>query len=109
MNTIVAHTPTPWLVFPDFPYRNDGGRIIIATPKQKDGEPWGTEVVNSRWGVTSPADAAFIVKAVNNHELLVAALKDAIEALSWYAEEKHQVAINALDAARDALSSATAK
>jgi 16S rRNA G527 N7-methylase RsmG len=55
------------------------------------------------WGKTCTK----LTRTETQRDTLKVALKDAIEALSWYAEEKHQVAINALDAARDALSSAT--
>ncbi|QPF86979.1 hypothetical protein IC762_12065 [Bradyrhizobium genosp. L] len=64
------HTPTPWK------WRNDFNHIQGAP---RDGE-WYGEAVTNYGGLAKPrtlgvANAAFIVKAVNNHDDLVKALK----------------------------------
>lgn len=61
----VAHTPTPWQVATHDTNRRivdkDWHSVCIATPKPSKPESW--------------ANAAFIVRAVNSHAALVAALQ----------------------------------
>jgi hypothetical protein len=86
------HTPTPWTVMAD-------GRHIVRNTKD------GTTIVAdcgepSRHFVKEPekGNAAFIVRACNSHEALVAALKAAMPALERSAENcaEHQSEVERL-------------
>jgi hypothetical protein len=58
------HTPTPWTIYDD----SDPLHIAIKGYYSDTG---GAHVAD----ILSPANAAFILKAANNHELMVAALE----------------------------------
>lgn len=62
----MSHTKTPWQV--SRAYADNGGKYISIDHDFKD------DVVNE-YGVVDWEDAAFIVKAVNSHEMLVEALE----------------------------------
>lgn len=65
-----AHTPTPW---------HTDGRSIVAAPTSylfPTGNKIGEVYWNSVQQNSPEADAAFIVRAVNSHAALVAALED---------------------------------
>jgi hypothetical protein len=67
---MAEHTPTPWRIRNDF-----GGGWIQGSPA--DGETYGDRVANlAKPKTIGAANAAFIVKAVNNHDALVEALED---------------------------------
>lgn len=66
---MTPHTPTPWEAWPDGPENRLGYRI--AQP--------GPNVVLARvdWkALNKEANAAFIIRAVNNHDALVEALRE---------------------------------
>ena len=66
----VTHTPTPWA--------NDGyGSLRGADGRQVD--VWGLSVAYAQRSPETEGNAAFIVKAVNAHDRLKAALEDMIE------------------------------
>lgn len=69
-----SHTPTPWRVIP--PSGNFTKSTLVAT---ESGSPFhhGDEIAD----VMDEANAAFIVKCVNTHELLIEGLKTAIKRL----------------------------
>lgn len=75
MNT-ATHTPTPWIVFdasaryPGIDGQNDTTVVVHGY----DGEACG---VRGSVHATALANAAFIVRACNAHDELVAALKEA--------------------------------
>lgn len=81
------HTPTPWAV--DF--RTD--RDIVQLPRGGDPEN-ANDLNNDSLAIAhTDADAAFIVRAVNAHDALVAALRALVDArdrphgfadLPWY-------------------------
>lgn len=73
----MTHTPTPWAI--------DGGDAIVAS----DGEQtvlWCPPGIYQ--GKNFRNDLPFIVKAVNSHEALVEALRDAEYVLTNLAEEE---------------------
>lgn len=84
----MAHTPTPWRVFT----ATNGLYIGV-------GEPNGEGILDAGFGVwregpEAIANAAFIVKAVNAHDELVAALQALISNLPY---QKHRdIALAAL-------------
>lgn len=61
MTTATNHTPTPWRI-------GDAGRTVFGPP---NGNPSPETVAH-----TSRANAAHIVRCVNGHDALVAALRD---------------------------------
>ncbi|MFK4647174.1 hypothetical protein ABIF96_005748 [Bradyrhizobium ottawaense] len=65
---MAEHTPTPWVAEPE--YENGNPTYI-----HKDGH--GIADCSMGYGMEDDANAAFIVKAVNNHEALVDRLKEA--------------------------------
>jgi hypothetical protein len=68
--TNAQHTPTPW--------RNDGLAVSDASTQSRITGPDGTQVATAYgWGDKglSHANAAYIVRAVNAHDELLAALK----------------------------------
>lgn len=81
-DTKVEHTPTPW-TYGDSDHNHnavvmtEGGNIIALCPKHGVGFTKPGEV--APWH-NANANAAFIVQAVNSHQALVEALKDA---LAW--------------------------
>jgi hypothetical protein len=60
-----AHTPTPWTALPD---ENGNETYIVGDRDQAVAD------CMMGYGVADDANAAFIVKAVNNHDALVKAL-----------------------------------
>lgn len=75
----MKHTPTPWHA-PGMGEIHDSDHNLIAhiafSTGEHDDDQVGTE-----------ADAKFIVRAVNSHEILIAALKRAREACAEYEGE----------------------
>jgi len=75
-----AHTPTPWELHGD-------GSLRICRPHALDPKgcrPVAEAEILGQLRPEAEANAAFIVRAVNNHESLVAALKaNALRAHRW--------------------------
>jgi len=71
------HTPTPWEVATGHPSR---GLFVLGPPDEHGYAPQICEVDKTE---DMEANAAFIVRAVNSHEALVAAL----EAVEWGSED----------------------
>jgi hypothetical protein len=78
----MTHTPTPW-------FDNDHGLIYGASIDWQDEAPVVADVIADRerqaFGImtdTERANIAFIVRACNAHDDLVASLKLALEALN---------------------------
>lgn len=63
---MTKHTPTPWQALPD----ENGNETYVVGPKDQ-----AVADCMMGYGVTDDANAAFIVKAVNNHKALVKALE----------------------------------
>ena len=95
MNTDTKHTPTPWAV--------DGRFGIVATEILNDGKPHVRDVATAGapWRTTEDnvANAAFIVKAANSHDALVAAAKWAIRALETKDDAAESYALRDLEVA----------
>lgn len=71
---MTEHTPTPWRI------RDDFGGWLQGSPLA--GETYGDRVANlAKPKGIGKANAAFICKAVNNHEALVNAVETACEYL----------------------------
>lgn len=70
-----AHSPTPWSVRP----AHDGS-FVIATGREAEG---GVVARRNSGSGTSLADAAFIVRAANSHDELVAALSALLAAYEY--------------------------
>lgn len=85
------HTPTPWAYRPnehdDWGWIRDADGNLAATAR--DGRVWSEDFDRYREAKTDPYEpnAAFICKAVNNHDALVQALKDALCELSHCAAQ----------------------
>ena len=69
------HTPTPWVCGPEY---EDGNPTYI----HKDGHAIAD--CSMGYGVEDDANAAFIVKAVNNHDALVQALQALVDNVNDY-------------------------
>jgi hypothetical protein len=69
---MAEHTPTPWICDSDaiMPISRDGVSIVARIPNHPDNK--------MNWA----ADAEFIIRAVNAHDAIVAALKVAEDVLS---------------------------
>lgn len=85
------HTPTPWCT------REDSSNCIAICFDPQHPNAEGDEVASVyREGIPTNdemrADAAFIVLAVNNHEMLIEALKDILNA----SNDPCEIAKNAL-------------
>lgn len=77
-----GHTPLPWVIAPACAF-NDGGAHIIFPASETGVNAWKMEyVAECGHGDTAWADAALIVRAVNSHADLLAALYGAADALS---------------------------
>lgn len=70
---MTEHTALPWSL------DDDGDTIYIWADAVKDYVALATDF---SWGAPHKANAAFIVKAVNNHDALMQALMDALCELS---------------------------
>lgn len=67
------HTPTPWAFEPDHSKR-DGSQFIFS---DADRDTWVATAENRETnGAEASANAAFIVRACNSHDALVAALRE---------------------------------
>jgi hypothetical protein len=80
--TIPAHTPTPWFYKPESQTRFDS----FSGEKSETIRPWIRDDKNNCIALTANGesayvDAAYIVKAVNNHEALREALENLLELL----------------------------
>jgi hypothetical protein len=78
------HTPTPWRTYEEdnlIVCFGEGDSICDCAP--------GSPFIKMP---TAMANAAFIVKAVNSHEILIAALKDILNA----SNDPYEIAKNAL-------------
>lgn len=75
------HTPTPWK---DGPVFGTEGRAVFYQDTTKPGK-WQRRL-DKAGGIFSLEDAAFIVRACNAHEELLAALK---RALPWVKDHAH--------------------
>jgi hypothetical protein len=105
--THAVHTPTPWkLATGPRTCFHPGNELSIYHTVESDGEtftPTIAEVWPSHDG-TALADAEFIVRAVNNHDALVAACEAALLALEFAAgpitrgeaQEKIEAALRAV-------------
>ena len=69
----MQHTETPWKLI------KDGCEHTIVKKNAKEGDEF--VLATSEWLTLKDEDAAFIVKACNNHEMLVDALEKALYAL----------------------------
>jgi len=81
---MAEHTPTPWRVKPDTTFI-----------EQFENRRWGLIVADCRMTDEGAANAAFIVKAVNNHEALVKELEAQRE---WLAGKETSAFLNGLPA-----------
>jgi len=72
----VNHTPTPWTV--------NGHCVIHKDPEHLVADC--CDDLMSKSGERAQADAEFIVKAVNNHDLMVELLRRLVKARDHYAE-----------------------
>lgn len=77
---MTEHTPTPWKAEEGYAGSGPFDRLTIGNSEVVVG------VIN-RLIPAGPANAAFIIKAVNCHEILVRALTDALCELSACAEQ----------------------
>jgi len=68
-----GHTRTPWIQRGQT-IRNENGQIIADCAARE-------ETIKPIGGAERDANAAFIVRACNNHEALLAAAKSAVEAI----------------------------
>lgn len=77
MNTTPSqkHTPGPWTYF----VGNADGRGLIRIEVDRSADGAGTHIASMQRGTQSEANAAFIVRACNAHDGLVAALETAKE------------------------------
>jgi hypothetical protein len=108
----VSHTPTPWAVEKNSVNAENGSVVSIAE--------CGFSVPGQSWSGTDystkehqAANADFIVRACNSHDLLVAALADALELLENHQNSAYCQAFRnsdeaVLDAARAALAASGA-
>ena len=76
----MSHTPTPWHLgvkeAHHCVYAANGDLICDASPFGKDD--------------TTKTDAAFIVRACNSHDALVAALDELLEHIEWRRRVEHE-------------------
>ena len=96
---MAEHTPTPWELF------DDSGVTAIINPRacsSKREIVFWTGFDASHYPKQAKANAAFIVKAVNNHDQMVKALEE-IEALGEKADLKNEIGIRAGNIAHAAL------
>ncbi len=70
---MTEHSPLPW-VFEDEYIRSHTGEIVADTYTMPTAEA----------GETMEANAAFIIKAVNNHDALVSAIREAESVIDGY-------------------------
>lgn len=92
---MTKHTPTPWEVFTD----NETGLFSIG---RKTSDYSGTEYGIVAESIDLKANAEFIVRAVNNHQALVEALNELVNAVSHI----QQVPMYKIQKALEALSKA---
>lgn len=84
-DTKIEHTPTPWILgkISDVGYSGAQAPCQIWTGK---GAGWGLVATTNHWCQAKPinsVDAAFIVKACNAHDELVAALDYALTQVEY--------------------------
>jgi len=77
----MTHTATPWRVMTGHPSR---GLFVVGPPDEHGYEPQVCEVDRAE---NVEANAAFIVRAVNSHSALLAALRTVEWAAEGYAAE----------------------
>ena len=101
----MKHTELPWHIggdgadiFSVGKQENQSDAIHIADVQPENSGLLGMSVVDA-------ANAAFIVKAVNNHERLLEALKD-LEIESSFAENKHHDLEDSIMRAKEAIKQA---
>ena len=87
------HTPTPWKVWENEIWESDDIIIHILKPRHKNGQITKESLSEAK------ANAAFIVKSVNNHDALLEALKIALEALEPLENEIAETAKDAIQTA----------
>lgn len=90
-------SPLPWLVGNEI-FVEDANLHTICVPYG-----YGDALDKSKLNAQTRANAAFIVRAVNNHERLVEALAKTVD---WLASYPSGGATNVYDAARAALAAA---
>ena len=98
----IKHTELPWRLWK----ANDDTWAICETKENGRHPYFATVSVGNMWGDEGKANAAFIVKAVNNHEKLLEALNDIIsesenhgcgsDTMSESLDEVRRVAIKAI-------------
>lgn len=103
-----GHTPIPWAVYPN-PMRSDG--VFVGTAEHTIEQIRRLDYIEEKerpikmifWCQVSPADGELIVRAVNAHDDMLAALSQII------AESAHDIApsLGALEVARAAIAKAT--
>jgi hypothetical protein len=81
----MTHTPTPWVALPTA--FNEGFTISAQPSPVLRGFTKQIAFVGDKADEETKANAAFIVKAVNAHDELVAALKGCLDALLSSTEE----------------------
>lgn len=100
---MTEHTPTPWNASNQYLY---GGLLESPLPIASGKKEWATDT-GGPCHQEAVANAAFIVKAVNNHEALVKALEEIAEGKGRFSRDQFEHARNTIDdmkeLARDAL------
>jgi len=85
---VTEHTPTPWAYRPqkhdDWGWIRDADGGLAATAR--DGRVWSEQFDEYRAAGKDPYEpnATFIVKAVNNHDVLVSALQALVDNINDY-------------------------
>jgi hypothetical protein len=92
------HSPTPWRIDADvnadetaIVCSREGGDIVALSPGIE-----GWELSAELW----PANAAHIVKCVNLHDELVAALREVVESYDFYSDRRVSESQGGFDKAR---------
>ena len=98
---MAKHSPTPWDYDPESDFHNDPSGIVYVDISAGDVPDSESRFARIDKGKTAKADAAFIVRAVNAHDALVAACEAAVKVFERfsYLPPTHQKALEALTAA----------
>ena len=80
-----THTPTPWVIR-TFPYGKGGSWVMSNTPDGPTGQVFADLIASPTTSKNSDANMAFIVRACNAHEDLLAACKTFAERLDYLQE-----------------------
>ncbi len=111
----MSHTPTPWAIFNDHPDLDTANCLAYIRPSDADREtrnPWGFSDIACCYGFDEPeqkSNVEFIVRAVNAHEELVAALRSFIVAFEQNDGDFSDIENSRYIAARSAVAKAEAE